>query len=72
VIDTLTRILRREECEAIVLTFKKRESYYDDAGRGRGGEQRAGKTRKGQGPFFLLAKKEAKKILIAGGKGFVR
>lgn len=33
VLETLTRILRREEKEQIVVTCKHRESYYDDEGR---------------------------------------
>ena len=33
VLKTLTRILRREESEAVVVACKKHRSYYDDAGK---------------------------------------
>lgn len=33
VLKTLTRIMRREELETVVVTCKKHKSYYDDAGK---------------------------------------
>ena len=33
VLQTLTRVLRREETETVVVTCKERKSYYDDEGK---------------------------------------